>query len=388
MEILLPLLTLVIGVLLGAFTAVHWSRRGPAALAPAVDQALLRDGLERLHDKMTDLEHQRVSWQSTLHQQVDEVRHSTDTLRRETSALATALRKPQVRGQWGELHLRRTIEIAGLVEHCDFEQQVHLVDDDGNQRPDVVIRLAGGKSIVVDAKVALAAYLDALATDDHDEQAAFLARHARQVRTHIDQLSGKAYWRTLQRNGSEAPEFVVLFLPAESVLSAALDADPGLLEYAAGRAVVLATPTTLIALLRTVAHGWTTETLAERTREIHQLGRELYRRLGTVGSHLDKLGRSLKTSVEAYNSAVGSLESRVLVTARHFSDVADLDETLPAPRPVDEAPRPLTAIELLDAVAEPRPELVDLPSTERRSDADHRSGDGVPPETHRRADLR
>ncbi len=395
MEILLPLLTLVLGIALGGalgvLAAARWLRGGTAPLDAGVDQALVRDDLARLHAKMSDLEHQRVSWQSTLHQQVDEVRHSTDTLRRETSALATALRKPQVRGQWGELHLRRTIEIAGLVERCDFDQQVHLVAEDGTHRPDVVIRLAGGKSIVVDAKVPLAAYLDALAIDDPEdaaEQAHHLAQHARQLRTHVDQLSGKAYWRTLVQNGSDAPEFVVLFLPAESVLAAALDADPALLEYAAARNVVLATPTTLIALLRTVAHGWTTETLAERTREIHQLGRDLYGRLATVGRHLDKLGRSLKSSVESYNSAVGSLESRVLVTARHFADVAALDEPLPAPRPVDEAPRPLTAIELLEAVAEERPTLVDLPAGDRRSERDHTLPSGVAPEAYRRADLR
>lgn len=379
MEILLPLITLAIGALLGVLGTLRQVRHGRTDPDPAIDRALLRDGLERLHDKMTDLEHQRVSWQSTLHQQVDEVRHSTDSLRRETGALATALRKPQVRGQWGELHLRRTIEIAGLVERCDFDQQVHLVGEDGVQRPDVVIRLAGGRSIVVDAKVPLAAYLDALAAGDQadtSEQTAYLTQHARQLRSHVDQLSGKAYWRALTQNGTATPEFVVLFLPAESVLSAALDAEPGLLEYAATRNVVLATPTTLIALLRTVAHGWTTETLAERTREIHQLGRDLYSRLGTVGRHLDKLGRSLKSSVESYNSAVGSLESRVLVTARHFSDVAALDDSLPAPRPVEEAPRPLTAIELLDAVAEERPTLVDLPRP------------GVAAEGHRRADLR
>lgn len=377
MEILLPLLTLVIGVLLGVLGMLCW---GPRETAPAVsvDEALIRDDLHRLHEKMTDLEHQRVSWQSTLHQQVDEVRHSTDTLRRETSALSNALRKPQVRGQWGELHLRRSIELAGMVEHCDFAQQVHLAGEDGSQRPDVVVRLAGGKHVVVDAKVPLAAYLDALSSDDPAEQAAHLGHHARQLRSHVDQLSGKAYWKAL----ANTPEFVVLFLPAESFLSAALDAEPGLLEYAASRNVVLATPTTLIALLRTVAHGWTTETLAERTREIHQLGRDLYSRLGTVGRHLDKLGRSLKSSVESYNSAVGSLENRVLVTARHFSDVADLDDSLPAPRPVEEAPRPLTAVELLDAVADQRPELTEM------LEVDHSTRNGVPPETLRRADLR
>jgi DNA recombination protein RmuC len=360
MDIVLPLLTLVTGVLVGVLAMVVVGRRGGVAdLDPlrlqSQETAVIRDGLDRLHDRMRDLEHQRVSWQGILHQQVDEVRHSTDSLRRETTALATALRKPHVRGQWGELHLRRTIELAGMVEHCDFSEQVHLSGDDGALRPDVVIHLAGGKSVVVDAKVPLAAYLDAVATDDSDEHDAHLARHARQVRTHVDQLASKVYWRSLE----ESPEFVVLFLPAESSLSAALVAEPDLLEHAAVRNVVLATPTTLIALLRTIAYGWTTETLAERTREIHELGRELYSRLGVVGRHLDKLGRSLKGSIDAYNATVGSQETRVFVTARHFADVADLADDIPAPRPVEDAPRALTAAELLDAVAEPRAELPD-----------------------------
>ena len=374
MEILLPLLTLVIGVLIGVLGVLLVGRRGGVSdLERVEDAAVIRDGLDRLHDRMRELEHQRVSWQSTLHQQVDEVRHSTDTLRRETTALASALRKPHVRGQWGELHLRRSVELAGMVEHCDFSEQVHLTGADGAQRPDVVVHLAGGKSVVVDAKVPLAAYLDALATDDPDEQQAHLAQHARQVRSHIEKLSAKTYWRALD----ESPEFVVLFMPAESFLSAALDAEPALLEHAAGRNVVLATPTTLIALLRTIAYGWTTETLAERTREIHELGRELYDRLGTVGRHLDKLGRSLKGSIDAYNSAVGSLETRVFVTARHFADVADLDQPLPGPRPVEEAPRALTAAELLEAVADERPELPDPAPTPH----------GVASPRLRRADL-
>jgi DNA recombination protein RmuC len=378
MDIVLPLLTLVTGVLVGVLAMVVVGRRGGGAdLDPlrlqSQETAVIRDGLDRLHDRMRDLEHQRVSWQGILHQQVDEVRHSTDSLRRETTALATALRKPHVRGQWGELHLRRTIELAGMVEHCDFSEQVHLSGDDGALRPDVVIHLAGGKSVVVDAKVPLAAYLDAVATDDSDEHDAHLARHARQVRTHVDQLASKVFWRSLE----ESPEFVVLFLPAESSLSAALVAEPDLLEHAAVRNVVLATPTTLIALLRTIAYGWTTETLAERTREIHELGRELYSRLGVVGRHLDKLGRSLKGSIDAYNATVGSLETRVFVTARHFADVADLADDIPAPRPVEDAPRALTAAELLDAVAEPRAELPDAETL----------APGVASLRHRRADL-
>jgi DNA recombination protein RmuC len=378
MDIVLPLLTLVTGVLVGVLAMVVVGRRGGVAdLDPlrlqSQETAVIRDGLDRLHDRMRDLEHQRVSWQGILHQQVDEVRHSTDSLRRETTALATALRKPHVRGQWGELHLRRTIELAGMVEHCDFSEQVHLSGDDGALRPVGVLHLAGGKGVVVDAKVPLAAYLDAVATDDSDEHEAHLARHARQVRTHVDQLASKVYWRSLE----ESPEFVVLFLPAESSLSAALVAEPDLLEHAAVRNVVLATPTTLIALLRTIAYGWTTETLAERTREIHELGRELYSRLGVVGRHLDKLGRSLKGSIDAYNATVGSLETRVFVTARHFADVADLADDIPAPRPVEDAPRALTAAELLDAVAEPRAELPDAETL----------APGVASLRHRRADL-
>jgi DNA recombination protein RmuC len=354
---------LVIGVLAGALSMLLWVRRsGTPELLSALDargddQAVLRDGLERLHERLIDVEQQRASWQGQLRQQVDDVRQSADLLRRETGALSTALRKPHVRGQWGELHLRRAVELAGMVEHCDFDVQVHLTHDDAVQRPDLVVRLAGGRSVVVDAKVPLDAYLDALATDDPEEAAGHLRRHARQLRSHVESLSAKAYWRALP----DAPEFVVLFVPAESFLAAALEADPTLLEHAAARDVVVATPTTLIALLRTIAHGWTTETLAERTREIHELGRELHARLGVMGGHLDKVGRSLKAAVEAYNGAVGSIESRVLVTARQFEDIGVAREALPAVRPVEELPRPLTAAELLEAVAEQRPDLHELP---------------------------
>jgi len=363
MNIALPLLTLVIGLLLGAVAVLVWSRQAGdpemlrALSARGEDQAVLRDGLDRLHDRLMDVEQQRASWQGQLRQQVDDVRHSTDLLRRETGALSTALRKPQVRGQWGELHLRRAVELAGMVDHCDFQEQVHLEREEGNLRPDLVVRLAGGRSVVVDAKVPLDAQLDALATDDPEEAEAHLQRHVRQVRSHVNALAGKAYWRSIPGN----PEFVVMFVPAESFLAAALDTDPSLLSWAASRDVVIATPTTLIALLRTIAHGWTTETLAERTREIHELGRELHSRLGVMGGHLDKIGRSLKGAVEAYNGAVGSIESRVLVTARQFEDIGVTREALPAVRPVEQAPRPLTAAELLETVADERPELPELP---------------------------
>ncbi len=364
MDLLLPVLTLLIGLLLGALaTLVHVRRSGDPEVLRALgargeDQAVLRDGLDRLHERLRDVEHQRASWQGQLRQQVDDVRHSTDLLRRETGALSTALRRPHVRGQWGELHLRRSVELAGMVEHCDFSEQVHLTDgDDRRRRPDLVVRLAGGRSVVVDAKVPLDAHLDALTADDEDETQAHLRRHVRQVRTHVDGLSSKAYWRALP--GS--PEFVVMFVPAESFLAAALETDPTLLEYAAARDVVLATPTTLIALLRTVAHGWTTQLLAERTREIHELGRELHGRIGVMGSHLDRVGRSLTAAVEGYNAAVGSLESRVLVTARQFEDIGVTRDALGSPRSVTTTSRPLTAAELLDEVTPSRPDLPTLP---------------------------
>ena len=219
-------------------------------------------------------------------------------------------------------------------------------------RPDLVVHLAGGKHVVVDAKVPLDAFLDATGADTDEDRDRHLTRHARQLRSHVDVLAGKAYWRSLPAT----PEFVVLFVPGESFLSAALEAEPSLLEYAASRHVVLATPTTLIALLRTVAYAWTQEALADRAAEIHDLGRELHERIGVMGGHLDRVGRSLTAAVGAYNKAVGSLESRVLVTARRFTDL-EVGEELDGPAPVTETTRPLAAAELLEAVAEPRPEL-------------------------------
>jgi DNA recombination protein RmuC len=361
------LAVLLVGLLLGVASGVLWSRArgqdsgaGRAALEAATTQAgeaaVVRESLERLHDQMRDMAQHGVSWQSQLKQQVEDVRHSTDTLRRETATLSTALRRPQVRGRWGELHLRRVVELAGLVDRCDFSEQVSTRSDEGLQRPDLVVNLAGDKHVVVDAKVPLDAFLDATGAESDEQRAEHLRRHARQLRQHVDALSGKAYWRSLPGT----PEFVVLFVPGESFLSAALEAEPTLIEYAADRMVVLATPSTLIALLRTVAYAWTQQTLADKTREIHELGRDLYERLTTMSGHLERLGRSLNGAVSSYNRAVGSLENRVLVTARRFQDLGVGSHELEAPAAVVDVARPLTAAELMEQVADPRPELPEL----------------------------
>ena len=366
--LLVLLVGLLLGAVLGVLLARGRSRPGEApdrhvlaqAESRAADAAVVRESLDRLHDQLRDMAQHGVSWQSQLKQQVEDVRHSTDVLRRETSSLSTALRKPQVRGRWGELHLRRVVELAGLVDRCDFAEQVTARSGEAVLRPDLVVTLAGGKNVVVDAKVPLDAFLDACAVDPGQDSDAVrdghLARHARQLRQHVDTLAGKTYWRALP----STPEFVVLFVPGESFLSAALEAEPTLLEYAAERQVVLATPTTLIALLRTVAYAWTQQTLADKAREIHELGRDLHERLATMGGHLDRLGRSLTGAVSAYNRTVGSLENRVLVSARRFGDLGVAGDELETPTVVVDAPRPLTAAELLETVAEQRPELPGL----------------------------
>jgi DNA recombination protein RmuC len=343
--LVLLLAGLLLGGLVGGLVGVLWARSRPSYVEGLgqglVDQAEVMQGLDRLSDQLHDLEHARATWQGQLREQVLDVRRTTEGLRRETQALSTALRRPQVRGRWGELHLRRAVELAGLVDRCDFAEQVRLAD--GAQRPDLVVHLAGGRSVVVDAKVPLDAFLDATSADEAEQREAHLARHARQLRSHVELLGSKRYWRSLP----ETPEFVVLFLPAESFLSAALEADGRLIEHAADQGVVLASPTTLIALLRTVAHGWRHESLAEQAREIHRVGRDLHERLGTLSGHLGRLGRSLESAVSSYNAAMGSYESRVLVAARRFEELDATDDVLDAPRTVSTPVRGLGSVHAL-----------------------------------------
>jgi len=343
------------GLALGTLLGSGLLRRDRAATADSVgvtmqvtSQAVapVRESLDRFDLRLRELESSGVAWQTRLQAQVESVRLTGEALRRETHGLATALRRPQVRGQWGEMHLRRAVELAGMVERCDFTLQTSVRGDEGLLRPDLLVRLAGGRHVVVDAKVPLDAFLQATGADaDGDDAAAVhhLRRHAAQVRSHVDALAAKAYWRQF----APAPEFVVMFVPGEAFLSHALEADPTLLEYAASRQVIPATPTTLIALLRTVSYAWSQETLAEGAREVQQVGRELYDRLAGMGRHLDKLGRSLTGAVGAYNETVGSLESRVLVSARRMRDLEVGSDDPVAPAPVEEAVRPLGAPELV-----------------------------------------
>jgi DNA recombination protein RmuC len=313
--------------------------------------APVRESLDRLNDRLAGLERAGSSWQAQLKQQVESMHVGGEELRRETRALAEALRRPQVRGHWGEMQLRRALEVAGLTDRCTFQEQVSRSTDDGVLRPDVVVTMAGGKHLVIDAKVSLDGFLDATHARDAASREHALARHARQVRQHVDRLAAKAYW---QQFGS-TPEFVVMFLPAEAIFAQALETDPALLEYAAARQVVLATPTTLIAMLKTVGYAWRQETVAESAREVQRLAMELFDRLGKVGSHLDALGRSLTSSVASYNRAVGSLETRVLVTARRMRDLQSVDVALDPPPAIGETARPLTAPEFVDG---PDDELV------------------------------
>ena len=279
--------------------------------------APLRTTLDRVQEQLRDVERTRIGSQATLTEQLQTMRTSSDGLRLETAQLVTALRAPHVRGRWGEMQLERVVEAAGLTEHVDYVTQASAAGPDGALRPDLLIRLVGGKNVVVDSKVAFAAYLEAIEARDEATRDLRMKAHARQLRSHIEALGAKEYWRRF----SPAPEFVVCFVPADSFLDAALKEDPTLLEHAFSRDVVLATPSTLIALLRTIAYTWRQDALASNAAEVHQLGRDLYSRLSTMGAHFDKLGRSLGAAVESYNQTVGSLESRVLVTARRMSDL-------------------------------------------------------------------
>jgi DNA recombination protein RmuC len=310
----------------------------------ALAVAPLQDMLRRYELRVAELERDRVDAYAELREQVRAMGMVSGELRTETKQLVAALRSPQVRGRWGEHQLRRVVEAAGMLEHCDFAEQVTGSTDRQGVRPDLVVRLHGGRSVVVDAKAPLEAYLAALEARDERTRDSSLHQHARHLRSHVDALSAKQYWTAFE----PTPDFVVLFVPADPFLDAALQHDPTLMEHAFRRNVVVATPATLVAMLRTVAYSWRQESLTRNAVAVHGLARELYGRLSTLGDHVGKLGTALGGAVTAYNKAVGSLESRVLVSARKLAEMGVSDQPLPVPAQVELAARQPQAPELVD----------------------------------------
>ena len=329
-----------------------------AARQKAIDDLVqpLRESLTKVDAKLQDVDKARATSHAELTEQIRSLTHAQLALQSETGRLARALRSPNIRGQWGELQLRRVLEAAGMLEGHHFEIKESVHGDEGRLTPDVVIKLPGGKNVIVDAKVALTAFLDALECDDDQVREQKLRDHARQVKDHVVRLGNKGYWTHFQ----PAPDIVVMFVPGEALLSAALQHDSALLEFSMTKGVMLASPLTLIALLRAIAYGWQQETIARNAMEISELGRQLYDRIAKLAEHWENVGKSLAKAVTAYNGAVGTLETRVLVTARRLKDKGvSAGEDLPDLETIDQTPRPLGAPQLtglFDEALEPVPE--------------------------------
>lgn len=329
-----------LGIALGQFEQLQEKAKGEfAQKSQAIDQIVqpVNEALKKLEKDLDGLEKQRQADHINMHNQVKHLMETERELKTQTLQLVQALKGPISRGRWGEMQLKRIVELAGLVNHCDFIEQAQGVDGEDQLRPDLVIKLSGGRNIVIDAKAPLDSFLDALETDDHEIKKTKLQEHARQVRLHVSKLSKKSYWQSFQ----PTPEFVVMFLPAETFFSAALEQDPSLIELSATQGVILATPTTLIALLKTVAFGWKQEQLSEHAERIKELGQELYKRLYDMTGSFSKLGRHLTQAVDTYNQTLGSFESRVLVTGRKFKELgaSHAEVELEALAPIEKIPR-------------------------------------------------
>lgn len=304
--------------------------------------APLRESLERYEKQILDLEKTRQSAYGALDEQLRTLASANQTLQKETSTLSNALRAPQVRGRWGEMTLRRVAELAGMSEYCDFTEQETFQTESGRQRPDVIVNLPGNRRIAVDAKVPLKAFLDAASAGSEAERLQLLAHHGQLVRAHMNQLAARSYWEQFD----PAPEMVILFLPGESFFAAALEQDRSLIEDGMGKKVILATPTTLIALLRAVAYGWRQDQVARNAQVISELGKQLYDRVRTFVTHFEGVGAALERGIESYNRAAGSLESRVLPSARRFKELgAATGEEIQELEPVDETARALASRE-------------------------------------------
>ena len=298
----------------------------------------IREALEKTDQQIRKMEKERQTAFGSLTQHLQFMAQAQEQLQGETRNLVKALRRPEVRGQWGEMTLKRLAELAGMVEHCDFDQQHSVDTEQGKQRPDMVVRMPGSREIIVDAKAPMDGYLAAVEARDDSARLLELQRHARNVRDRVRELSSKGYWQQFP----QSPDFVVLFIPGDQFLSSALEVDPKLLEDAMTDKVVLATPSSLVALLRAVAYGWRQEALAENAEHTRSVGQDLYERLSTFAEHLDKLGSHLSRSVDSYNKAVGSFDSRVLPGARKFTEMGiQGKKDLPEPEPVERLPRPV-----------------------------------------------
>ncbi|MEN1975622.1 DNA recombination protein RmuC [Cellulomonas sp. P4] len=329
-----------------SLAARHQEQSGDLAQREQAVRALvdpLARTLDAVRTELRTAEQARAQGDAALGEQVRQMREEAGRLREETARLVTSLRSSQVRGRWGEVQLRRVVEAAGMLPHVDFVEQDQVRTDDGLLRPDMVVHLAGGKRVVVDAKVAFLGFLEAVEATDPAERERRTAAHARHVRAHVDQLAAKRYWDQF----APSPEFVVMFVPAEAFLHAALDVDPGIVERAFEQNVVIATPMTLLALLRTVAYAWRQDALAGNAQAVLDLGKELHGRIATLGGHLSKVGRAIDGAATAYNQSIASLESRVLVSARRLADLRVVDTDLPTPQPVERRLSVVTAPELV-----------------------------------------